>query len=182
MLNQATDWHKPEGLVVLLKRGGDRATVAQCCPICKSQDVKKASLAYQEGTQDLKARSRLRGIAPGIDGPDVFAGAVVTEGKQQTGLSKKLTPPSKWSFTRLVLWSGVVWLATLIVYIRSVMTAAAPVSAGPGWAYLVLSAGTFLGLLVWFAWHNFVVFPRRYMEWDRSWFCTRCGAVWSANP
>ena len=178
MLNQATDWHKPEGLGVLLKRRPDRATVPLCCPICKSVDVKKASLAYQEGAQDWKARSRLRGVATGSDGPDVFVGSVVSEGSQQTQLAKRLAPPAKWSYTKLVLWSGVVWVATLIVYIRSVMTAAAPVSAGPGWAYLVLSAGTVLGLLIWFTWHNFVVFPRRYMAWDRSFVCLRCGAVW----
>ena len=62
MLNQATGWHKPEGLGVLLKRRRNGAAMALCCPICKSVDVKKASLAYQEGAQDWKARSRLGGF------------------------------------------------------------------------------------------------------------------------
>ncbi len=163
---------------VLLKRGILRPAMGASCPSCGSADVKSVPLAYQEGVQAVQTRTRLSGIAPGLDGPDVFTGAALTRGLHQTNLSKTLSPPAKWSYWKLVAWSAVIWLGCLIVYIHSVVSSVGVVSATPGKVFVFVSALAFIALLVLFGWHNFVVFPRRYMEWDRSFFCSRCGTVW----
>ena len=54
------------------------------CPNCKSTDLKKVSLAYQEGLQRVSTRTRLRGVVVGSDGPDVVVGRATTKGTQQT--------------------------------------------------------------------------------------------------
>ena len=54
------------------------------CPNCKSTDLKKVSLAYQEGLQRVNIRTRLRGVAVGSDGPDVFVGRATKKGIHQT--------------------------------------------------------------------------------------------------
>src|SRR6185312_5496818 len=57
------------------------------CPNCKSTDLKKVSLAYQEGLQHVTTRTRLRGVVVGSDGPDVVVGRATTKGMLQTEIS-----------------------------------------------------------------------------------------------
>src|ERR1700675_4704494 len=71
------------------------------CPSCNGTDLKKLSLAYQEGLQRVNTRTRLRGVVVGSDGPDVVVGRAITKGIQQTNLSKALHPPKKWSYVKL---------------------------------------------------------------------------------
>src|SRR5882724_7626152 len=71
------------------------------CPNCNSRDLKKVSLAYQEGLSRVKTRSRLGGFLVGEDGPTILTGMSVARGIQQTDLSKSLSPPLKWSYIRL---------------------------------------------------------------------------------
>jgi len=81
------------------------------CPNCKSTDLKKVSLAYQEGLQRVSTRTRLRGVVVGSDGPDVVVGRATTKGIQQTDISKTLNPPKKWSYPKLFGWSLLVFLS-----------------------------------------------------------------------
>src|SRR5271170_5532160 len=78
------------------------------CPNCSSGDLKKASLAYQEGTHRVKTRTGLLGLVFGEGGPGLAVGRATTHGIQQTELSKALSPPRKWSYARLILRSVVV--------------------------------------------------------------------------
>ena len=80
------------------------------CPNCRSTDLKKVSLAYQEGLQHVSTRTRLRGVVVGSDGPDVFVGRATTKGTQQTENSKALTPPKKWSYAKLFGRSALAFL------------------------------------------------------------------------
>ena len=88
------------------------------CPNCRSTDLKKVSLAYQEGLQHVSTRTRLRGVVVGSDGPDVVVGRATTKGTQQTEISKALTPPKKWSYLKLFGWSA---LGVLIGRLDSVL-------------------------------------------------------------
>ena len=83
------------------------------CPNCKSTDLKKVSLAYQEGLQRVSTRTRLRGVVVGSDGPDVVVGRATTKGIQQTEISKALS-----SSEEMVL-SKTAWLVGLGVLIAS---------------------------------------------------------------
>ena len=64
------------------------------CPKCNSADLKKFSLAYQEGLFQVDSRTRLSGVLVGEGGPDVVVGRATTRGIQQTALSKHLSPPA----------------------------------------------------------------------------------------
>src|SRR5437016_8312237 len=81
------------------------------CPNCNSADLKKVSLAYQEGLFYTAACTRLRAVAVGGCGPDLLIGKATTRGFHQSVLSKQLTPPVKWSYRKLTLWWVVVFLS-----------------------------------------------------------------------
>src|SRR5260370_33494862 len=96
------------------------------CPKCNGNSLKKVSLAYQEGTYHIDTRSRIRGLLFAGGGPDVLVGRATTRGPQQSALSKRLSPPSKWSYMKLVLWSGAVTLIALVIYVQHVMSSPWP--------------------------------------------------------
>src|ERR1019366_9240957 len=73
------------------------------CPSCNGTDLKKLSLAYQQGRVRVDTRTRLRGVVVGEGGPDVVVGRATTRGIQETEQSKLLSPPTKWSYLKLVL-------------------------------------------------------------------------------
>src|SRR2546426_8106528 len=68
------------------------------CPKCNSNNLKKVSLAYQEGLFHSEARTRIRGVLVGSGGPDIIVGSAATKGTHQTALSKRLSRPKKWSY------------------------------------------------------------------------------------
>ncbi len=147
------------------------------CPKCNSTDLKKVSLAYQEGTYNIDTRSRIRGLLFAGGGPDVLVGRATTRGSQQSALSKRLSPPSKWSYMKLVLWSGVVTLTALIIYVQHVMSSPVPASSLPAKLYVVFAPVVFL-LLVAIIWrHNHSTYQQKYAQWNESFICERCGTV-----
>ncbi len=91
------------------------------CPTCNSSELKKVSLAYQEGLSRGTAKSRLHALLFGEDGPNVVVGTAVTNGTYQTELSKRLRPSKKWSYGRLLLGAALVALGSLTFYIHVVM-------------------------------------------------------------
>jgi len=147
------------------------------CPNCGGSDLKRVSLAYQEGLYRVDTRSRLRGLLFGSDGPEVIVGKAVTQGVHQTQLSRRLRPPMKWSYLKLLGWTAAISFTVLIVYIHSVMESFRKVSALPAVAGMfVVATGFLLALFV--VWrHNHLAYPRRYAEWNDSWLCQRCGGV-----
>lgn len=149
------------------------------CPNCRSTDLKKVSLAYQEGLEHVSTRTRLRGVAVGSDGPDVVVGRASTKGIQQTEISKALAPPMKWSYVRLFGRSALVFLSIgwIVFYANTITKNSSSVSSVPLTIYAMLSAGVFVVLLLVYLKHNNSVYPRKYAEWDRSFICRRCGAV-----
>jgi hypothetical protein len=75
------------------------------CPYCNATDVKKVSLAYQEGLCRVRARTRITGWLIGDNGSDIFVGTARTKGFRQSEISKSLSPPARWSYGKLVLWA-----------------------------------------------------------------------------
>jgi hypothetical protein len=80
------------------------------CPKCNSSDLKKVSLAYQEGLYETAGRTRLRAVAVGGGGPDLVVGRGVTRGSKESALSKRLTPPVRWSYLKVIGWSVLVFV------------------------------------------------------------------------
>ena len=89
------------------------------CPKCNSNDLKKVSLAYQEGAYRIDTRSGMRGLLFAGGGPGILVGRATTRGSQQSALSKRLSPPSKWSYLKLIGWSGVATLIALVIYVNT---------------------------------------------------------------
>lgn len=150
------------------------------CPNCKSTDLRKVSLIYQEGLQRVSTRTRLRGVVVGSDGPDVVVGRATTKGKQQTEISKALTPPKKWSYLKFIRWSVLVFLSVgwIVFYLNTVATNSSSVSSVPLTIYVLFSAAIFVAVFLVYWKHNHSTYPRQYDEqWDRSFLCQRCGTV-----
>src|SRR5260370_35057145 len=85
------------------------------CANCESTNLKKVSLAYQEGVYHIDTRTGVRGLLFAGGGSGVLVGTATTRGSQQSALSKRLSPPTKWSYVKLVLWSGSVPLIALVI-------------------------------------------------------------------
>ena len=149
------------------------------CPKCNSTDLKKVSLAYEEGLFRSEGRTRLRAVAVGSGGPDLVVGRAATRGTGQSALSKKLTPPVKWSYLKVIGWSVLVFLFAgwLVFYVNTVTTKATTVSSAP-LTLFALASGAIFALLLFLVWrHNHATYQARIAEWDRSFICQRCGAV-----
>src|SRR5260370_7439466 len=80
------------------------------CPKCNSTDLKKVSQAHEEGLFQDESRTRLRAVVVGGGGPGIVVGRATAHGTQQSALSKKLTPPVKWSYLNVTGWSALVFL------------------------------------------------------------------------
>ena len=149
------------------------------CPNCNSTDLKKVSLAYQEGLSRLNARTRIRGVVVGGDGPDLVVGRATTKGTQQTEISKVLTPPKKWSYGKFLGWSLVLFLSVgwIVFYVNTITRNSSSVSSVPLTIYIVLSGAVFVAFFFLHWKHNHSSYPQRYAKWDRSFICERCGAI-----
>jgi len=149
------------------------------CPNCRSTDLKKVSLVYQEGLRRVRTRMRLRGMVVGSDGPDLVVGRATTEGIQQTDISKMLTPPKKWSYRRLFGWSLLAFLSVgwIVFYVNTITTNSSTLSSLPLAMYIVFSASVCVCLLVAWSKHNYSTYRRQRAQWDRSFICKRCGAI-----
>jgi hypothetical protein len=147
------------------------------CPNCNSTYLTKVSLAYQKGVSSTVAYTRLRAVSVG--GPDFVIGKATTRALHQSVLSQQLSPPVKWSYRKLILWWALMFLSIgwLICYISSITKNSAAVLSPPLMLFSLLSAATFLLLLILFWRHNEFTYKRRYRQWDRSFFCQRCGTL-----
>src|SRR6266849_2334892 len=94
------------------------------CPKCNSTDLKKVSLAYQQGLYRSDARARLSAALVGGNGPDLVVGRATTQASHQSALSKQLSPPAKWSYLKVGSWSVLAFLCVgwLVFYINTVAT------------------------------------------------------------
>jgi hypothetical protein len=151
------------------------------CPKCSSTDLKKVTLAYQEGLFHVDTRTRMLGLLFASGGPDVLVGRATTRGVQQSALSKSLVPPTKWSYLKLVLWSAAISFVALIAYVRVVMTSPPPVSSLPVKIYAAVAPVVFLFLFVLVWRHNHSVYQQTYALWNESFICQRCGTVRSSE-
>src|SRR5258708_33901050 len=103
------------------------------CPKCDSTDLKKVSLAYQEGLYRTNARTRLSAAVVGGNGADLLVGRATTQASHQSDLSKRLSPPAKWSYLKVGSWSILAFLCVgwLVFYFNPLTPNSSPVSSSP---------------------------------------------------
>ena len=81
------------------------------------------------------------------------------------------------AYRKVLLWSVAISLVALVVYVRSVMSQAGPVSTLPVTLYAI-TFPVVLAFLLAMVWrHNHSAYQRQYADWDRSFICQRCGTV-----
>jgi hypothetical protein len=149
------------------------------CPRCNSTDLKKVSLAYEEGLFRTEAKMRMRAAVVGGSGTDLVVGRASTRASHQSALSKKLKPPVKWSYRKLIFCSALVFLCGgwLVFYINTVTTSASTVSSLALTVYAAIAAVIFASVLALVVRHNLLVYPKQFADWDRSFICQRCGSA-----
>src|SRR5580658_44618 len=74
------------------------------CSVCRSTNLVKVSLAYEQGLSEYKGRSRSRGLSLGTGWLGLWGGRAKTTGTVQTRLSVRLSPPTKWSYWKTSEW------------------------------------------------------------------------------
>ena len=149
------------------------------CPNCNSTYLTKVSLAYQKGLSYTAAYTRMRAVGVGGSGPDLVIGKATTRALHQSALSQRLSPPVKWSYRKLILWWALVFFSIgwIVFYVNAITKHSAAVLSPALTLFALLSAATFLLLLVLFWRHNQFTYKRRNSEWERSFLCQRCGTV-----
>jgi hypothetical protein len=149
------------------------------CPKCNSTDLKSVSLAYQEGAFRSEGQTRIRAAVVGGSGADLIMSRASTCASHQSALSKRLAPPVKWTYRKVIFWSVLVFLCGgwLVFYVNTITRNATTVMSPALTAYAWLVAVVFAVLLALVARHNQSVYPRRFAEWGRSFICQRCGTV-----
>src|SRR5947207_9178172 len=116
------------------------------CPKCNRTELKKVSLAHEEGLFRNEDRTRLRAVVVGGGGPDIVVGRATTRGTEQSALSKKLTPPVKWSYLKVIGWSVLLFVCVgwLVFYVNTVTTNATTVSSAPLTLFSLMSGLIFI--------------------------------------
>ena len=153
------------------------------CPKCNSTDLKKVSLAYEEGLYRGEGRTRLSAALVGGSGPDLMVGRATTDTSHQSALSKRLSPPAKWSYLKVCSWPvlAFVCIGWLVFYVNTVATNTRTVASGPLVLFGFIAGVAFVGLLFLTWRHNYSTYQREFAKWDRSFICQRCGNVSQCN-
>ena len=103
----------------------------------------------------------------GAIGPDFVIGKATTRGFHRSVLSKRLKPPVKSSYRKLILWWALVFLSIgwIVFYINTGTKNSSAGLSPPLTFFALLSAATLLLLLVLFWRHNQTTYKRRRGRW-----------------
>lgn len=147
------------------------------CSVCKSTNLVRVSLAYEQGLSELQSQSRVGGFSLATSGVGLWSGRAKSNGTLQTRLSARLSPPTKMSYWKTTIW----WFLGLLA-LWFVAIALMPQNAHKAKEFsreCVWIADAYAAALVflwWFIWrYNHRVFPIQHRRWDRSFLCRRCG-------
>ena len=110
---------------------------------------------------------------------DVLVGRASTRASYESALSKRLRPPVRWSYRKLIFWSALIFVCGgwLIFYVNTTSRNATTVTSPALTAYASIAAVVFAVLLALVVRHNHGVDSKRFAEWEQSFICQRCGTV-----
>ena len=114
----------------------------------------------------------------------MVVGRASTRGSQQSALARKLSPPVKWSYRKIIFWSLLLFLCGgwLVFYVNTITKNATSVISSALSAFALISAVIFAFIVALVVRHNHSLYPRRFAEWDRSFICPRCGRISEQEP
>lgn len=135
------------------------------CMVCNSENLRKFSVVYDEGTTTGELR-RL--------GDHAFFGA---SHFSQTALAEKCSPPARPTPSVVTSATGLILSIVLSVkvgaYLGSILWGLATLA--------ILIGGLFYLWRRVLAKNRFLRFHRNYAEWERSWVCLKCGAEFATR-
>lgn len=141
------------------------------CKKCNSDNTQKLSLIYENGTSNISTNSKTVGAGLG-QGFVVGAASTNTSGTSQSILAQRASPPKKNSYLLacLIIIVGLIFLSN--VHEFSVTDS------------ILAFIGVFLfgfGIKVFRVnyRYNSNSFPKKYLEWTKSWHCNKCGDIYT---
>ena len=134
------------------------------CPKCKSKNTQRLEVIYEHGTSDINTTSNTVGV--GYGGRLGAGGAVTkTSGTSQSIIAQKASPPEIRSYSA-VIWCSIIGLILLF-------------NAEGFWQLVGLG---FVVLAIYMGKANFEYnkseFPKLFEEWEKSWYCNKCGNIY----
>jgi len=129
------------------------------CTECNSDNVQKLSLVYEQGTQNINATSST--ITNHGFGQGFSTGTTRTSGTTQSITAQRAAPPAK---------------KKIIIPIVAIVAGFVLAKYGELWGLLVSVVG---GIYFYTSFlYNRNVYPRLYANWQNSWLCNKCGAIY----
>lgn len=147
------------------------------CPTCGSQEVRRASLAYEMGVQKTRNKTLGGGVALSMVGPIVGVGGAASRGRNTSLFAERFEPPKK---VRPFMRAFLMFLIGIPLY-----GFAGLIGISIGSSFSILLSGAF-GLFCMFV-LPFIVFivsvqknrdaESKMQDWSRLFVCERCGEV-----
>ncbi|MDM8004947.1 MAG: hypothetical protein QUV05_02175 [Phycisphaerae bacterium] len=153
----------------------------QHCPHCGANQIKKASLVYEQGT----SAGNLTGISLDDQGSlDVFGAGI----KTKSLLATRLAPPSRPTITALVVSAtfGIVFFIADIVLLAELSKT--PHHQKGSTLFMIVMFGLVLAAMGIYFYIRAKRYPKemaeyeyRFKTWDRLWVCLQCGKTWTSQ-
>lgn len=141
------------------------------CKKCNSENTQKLSLIYENGTNSISTNSKTVGVGVGT-GFVIGRASTETSGKSQSILAEKVSPPKKNSYllASFIIVVGLIFLANVNEtnikdYIFGLI------------GILLLGFGIKIIRVTYR--YNSNSFPKKYLEWTKSWHYNKCGNIYT---
>jgi len=156
------------------------------CPKCGSDQTAKCSAVYASGTTAIETKTSGMGVGLSRGGFVPVVGGGTTRGVQQTQLAAQLAPPAK-EPTVKQFFGGTFFLAPLLGVIVAIVVGlisdwSEPAVVGTFLVVAALIAILNVAATVRMYRENRDEWPKLYAEWERKWYCGRCGETFTPDP
>ena len=156
------------------------------CPHCESDQTQKLSVIYESGTSVINTKSSHGAVGIADEGFVPIIGSSKTEGVQQTSLAANASPPPQKDEFGLVAViisivlapvAGIIGLFLAAIVTKNEIVVACVLFLVPPLVILWASGKCFAcrGNREW----NRDVWPKLRDEWNRKWFCHKCGVMFT---
>ena len=142
------------------------------CENCNSEHTQKLSIIYENGTSNISANSKTTGVGFGGGGFGIGTASTNTSGTSQSILAQKVSPPEKNSY----LLAGVITLVGVIFLFNVNRFSINDIICGLIGIFLV---GFGFKMFKVNYRYNSNTFPKKYLEWTKTWHCNKCGHIYS---
>ncbi len=143
------------------------------CPHCGSDQIQRYSVAFSNGISDVNTNT----VGIGVTGKGLGIGGAKTTGVSQTALSQSVAPPQEKSILKGILKSIIVAPIACMIFFGIIETI-----LGIRFGSFFVKLLPFLAVVASLYYlpyqdyqYNKNVYPELLRQWERSWFCMKCG-------